>query len=277
MGTINRETNINIREEDLCSDRIWREDHRIRAYETDLHGSLSIPSILNYLQEAAANHAHALGVSTYQIMPQNYTWVLSRLALRMDSHPRWGDPIHVYTWHSGFRGPFALRDFIVTGRDHQCIGAAVSAWLVIDVKTRSPLRRVPSVLDKLKPADIEHPVDNALGKLQRSEGHDQEETFSVRYGDLDLNRHVNNVNYIGWIVSSLSPEILNTFVLMELEINYISEAFAGDEILARYSKTDESPLSLFHVLIRKSDKRELLRAKTAWRYREQAGPLKSRN
>ena len=267
--------NISYQEEDLFSDRIWREDHRIRSYETDLHGSLSIPSICNYLQEAAANHTHALGVSVYQLLPQNFTWVLSRLALRMDCYPGWGDPIRVCTWPSGVRGPFALRDFLMIGKDNKRIGAAVSAWLVIDAKTRLPLRRVQSVLDKLQPpADgiIEHSFDNVLGKLPRSEGHDQEEPFSVRYSDLDVNRHVNNVSYIGWIVASLPPEIFDTAILTELEVNYIAEAFAGDEILARCSKTEEAPLSLLHVLLRKGDGRELLRAKTAWMYRGQAEP-----
>jgi medium-chain acyl-[acyl-carrier-protein] hydrolase len=269
MTDIDGKTTASYAKKVISSDRVWKEDHRIRTYETDPHGGLSVVSVFNYLQEAAENNAHALGVSVRQVIQQHqhYTWVISRMSLKMDAYPGWGDPIRVCTWPSGVRGPFSLRDFLVIGTDDQPIGAAVSAWLLIDAKTRSPLRRVQSVLDKLKAADIEHPLENGLAKLPTSTGYDHEESFLVRYSDLDLNWHVNNVNYINWIVRSLPIRVFEIAVLRSLEVNYIAEAFAGDEVLSKYRKVDEQPLSFLHYLFRKNDGRELLRARTVWNKR----------
>jgi medium-chain acyl-[acyl-carrier-protein] hydrolase len=246
---------------------IWTEDHAIRSYEVDPCGRLTVASFCNYMQEAAANHAHALGVSIQQLIHQNVTWVLSRLALRIHSYPGWGETIRVQTWPSGTRGPFSLRDFRLTGKNDRPLGESVTAWLLIDAKTRLPLRRVPFVSERLPHVKEEHPLSHDLGKLPGLDGHDHEETFRVRRGDLDLNRHVNNVCYIEWVMESLPPDMLDHAVPTDMEVNYIAEAFSGDRVLVRCLKLEGRGLSFLHTVLREGNGQELLRAKTAWRPR----------
>ncbi len=242
----------------------WVEDHVIRSYEVDPRGKLTVVSFCNYMQEAAANHAHALGVSIHQLLHQNVTWVLSRLALRIHSCPEWGETIRVQTWPSGTRGPFSLRDFRLTGGDNRPLGESVTAWLLIDTKTRLPLRRVPFVSERLPHVKAEHPLAHDLGKLPGLDGHDHEQTFRVRHGDLDLNRHVNNVCYIEWVMESFPLDILDNAVLTDMEVNYIAEAFSGERVLARCLKLEGKGLSFLHAISREGNGQELLRAKTAW-------------
>lgn len=245
----------------------WIEDHIVRAYEVDPHGHLSAVSVCNFLQEAAANHARALGVSIYQLASQNITWVFSRLALKVHDHPTWGEPLRVKTWPSGVRGPFALRDFLVTGKDGRPVAASVSAWLLIDTRTRFPLRRVASVLDRLGTVKAAPPLDHDLGKIPALDRIHHEADFTVRYHDLDVNHHVNNVSYVRWVVESLPHKILDSAVLTDLEVNYIAEAFAGDRVRVRSLKTDRGHLSFSHSIIREGDGQELLRARTFWKPR----------
>jgi len=244
---------------------VWTEDHAVRSYEADPRGKLSVVSFCNYLQEAAANHAHALGVSILQLIPRNITWVLSRLALRIHDHPEWRETIRVTTWPSGTRGPFSLRDFRVTGKENRILGESVTAWLLIDIGTRLPLRRVPFVSERLPHVKKEHPLKNDLGKLPGLDGCDNEEVFRVRQGDLDMNRHVNNVSYIEWVMESLPPGTGDHAVLTDLEVNYIAEAFSGDHVVARCRKEDEKGLAFRHVILREKDGLELLRARTVWK------------
>jgi medium-chain acyl-[acyl-carrier-protein] hydrolase len=243
---------------------IWTEDHVVRSYEVDPRGRLTVVSFCNYLQEAAANHAHALGVSIHHLIPQNVTWVLSRLALRIHSCPGWGETIRVQTWPSGSQGPFSLRDFRLTGGNGRPLGESVTAWLLIDAKTRLPLRRVPYVSERLPRVKAEHPLDSDLGKLPLLDGHDHEKAFYVRRGDLDINRHVNNVCYIEWVMESLSVDLHDRAVLTDLEVQYIAEAFSGDRVLARCRKLNGKGLSFLHAVFREGDNQELLRAKTTW-------------
>ncbi len=94
----------NIEDNTLC------RSYTIRSYEVDAGGRLSVPSIFNLLQDAASRHALKLGVAVSQLQANNYTWVLSRIILKMFDYPQWGDTIQIHTWPSGIEGAFALRE-----------------------------------------------------------------------------------------------------------------------------------------------------------------------
>jgi len=248
-----------------CSQtNIWREDYRIRSYEVDCRNRLSILSMFSFMQEAASRHAASLGVSIQQLLAENYTWLLSRLKIKIADHPGWNDQIQVNTWPSGTQQLFALRDFKMNSVDNQIIAAAISAWLVIDLQKRRPVRIAPFV-KRLKPIEGSHVLDNRLDKLPAVNNPVHEKRFVVRYSDLDINQHVNNVKFVEWVVEGIPAARLNTSVPSELEINFLAEAFHEDQILATCSPQDPGNTIFHHSLTRQQDGRELARAITKWR------------
>ncbi|MBN1783740.1 MAG: hypothetical protein JW812_02105, partial [Alphaproteobacteria bacterium] len=125
------------------SDKIWTEDIIVRSYDIDQYGRLSPLPLCDFLLDAAGNHAQKLGLSLHDLQSRQYTWVLSRMILKMDIYPVWRDTITIHTWPSGIEKLFALRDFEITDEQNRVIGAGVSAWLVIDVESRRPVRIKP--------------------------------------------------------------------------------------------------------------------------------------
>jgi acyl-ACP thioesterase len=216
------------------------------------------------MQEAASRHAEALGVSIQQLLLENYTWLLSRLKIKIASFPVWQDRITISTWPSGAQRLFALRDFQLKDKHDQTVAAAVSAWLVLDVEKRRPVRIGPFI-EKLRPLEGQHILPDALDKLPGLEFRTHEKKFVVRYRDLDINQHVNNVSFVEWLVESIPKGVLNTSVLAELEINFMAEAFYEDRILAACHPLDPHNTSFHHSLIRQQDGQELARAVTVWR------------
>jgi acyl-ACP thioesterase len=243
---------------------VRRENYQIRSYEVDCRNRLSILSLFSFMQEAASKHAAALGVSIHQLRAENYTWLLSRLKIKIAAYPGWNDPIQVNTWPSGTQQLFALRDFKMKGADHQTIAAAISAWLVIDLQKRRPVRIAPFV-ERLKPIEGSHVLNDRLDKLPALSNPDHERSFVVRYSDLDINQHVNNVNFVEWLVEGVPAATLNSAVPSELEINFLAEAFYEDQILAACSAQDPDNTTFHHSLTRQQDGRELARARTKWR------------
>lgn len=243
---------------------VWQQTHQIRSYEVDCHHRLAILSIFNFMQEAASRHAEALGVSIQQLLLENYTWLLSRLKIKIASFPVWQDRITISTWPSGAQRLFALRDFQLQDKHDQTVAAAVSAWLVLDVEKRRPVRIGPFI-EKLRPLEGQHILPDALDKLPGLEFRTHEKKFVVRYRDLDINQHVNNVSFVEWLVESIPNGVLNTSVLAELEINFMAEAFYEDRILAACHPLDPHNTSFHHSLIRQQDGQELARAVTVWR------------
>jgi acyl-ACP thioesterase len=237
--------------------------YMVRSYEVDAGGRLSVPSIFNFLQDAASSHALKLGVAVSQLQANNYTWVLSRIILKMDTYPQWGDTIQIHTWPSGIEGAFAFRDFDLR-RDDQTIGKCISAWIIIDTGKRRPVRP-KAFAQQLKPVDKDHVLDQPLAKIPALTEFQSEKQFQVRYHDLDINQHVNNVNYIEWLLECCGDYHLNNAVLSDLSVNFLGEALLHDHVRARCQTLDADRLRLGHDIRRETDGQELIRAQTTWR------------
>ncbi len=240
-----------------------RRSYTVRSYEVDAGGRLSVPSIFNYLQDAASSHALKLGVAVSQLQASNYTWVLSRIILEMYTYPQWGDTIQIHTWPSGIEGAFALRDFDIR-RNDQTIGACISAWIIIDTGKRRPVRP-KAFARQLKPVDKGHVLDQPLTKLPALSEHQIEKLFQVRFHDLDINQHVNNVNYIEWLLECHDYDRLHHSVLSELSVNFLGEALLHEKVRARSNALDSKELVWGHDILRVTDGRELIRAQTTWK------------
>lgn len=243
---------------------ILEQDYVVRSYEVDAGGRLSIPSIFNLLQDAASNHALRLGVSVHQLLAKNYTWVLSRMMLRMDASSAWRDPIRIRTWPSGIQTVFAMRDFEIRNAAGETFASAVSAWIVIDAEKRRPVRPT-SFADQINSIEGLHAFDHSLNKLPRVAAADLKNNFFVRYHDLDINQHVNNVSYIEWLLESIPGFGQEGFALRELEVNFLGEAFKGDQINAMCRQEDPSGTRFSHAIVRAKDQVELVRARTLWK------------
>lgn len=243
---------------------VWKETYQIRTYEVDCCNRLSILSMFNFMQDAASKHAEALGVSVRRLLSENYTWLLARLKIKITSYPGINERIQIATWPSGIHQLFALRDFELRNENDQVIAAAVSAWLVIDVQRRRPVRILPFV-DRLKPIEGRHVLPDTLDKLPGLEKRAYEKKFIARYGDLDVNQHVNNVSLAEWVVEGVPSALQNSSAPVQLEINFLAEAFYEDCILAGCNPQNPDNTVYHHSLIRQQDGRELARARSVWR------------
>ncbi len=242
---------------------IWKEDYIVRSYEIDANGNLSVASIFNLMQNAASNHAHSLGVSVRQLLASNHSWVLSRMLLKIDAYPRWKDRIQVHTWPSGVKGLFALRDFDIKDQYNHTFGACISAWLIIDINKRRPVRISPFV-QRLNPIDGKHVLTEKLEKLPNGKSSGFEQRFRVGFRDIDLNQHVNSARYIEWALESVPESILNTMVLRSLQIDFVAETFFADSVVASCRHVDGKDTVLFHHIRKEDTGQELARAQTVW-------------
>ena len=87
----------------------------------------------------------------------------------------------------------------------------------------------------------------------------------MRLSDLDINQHVNNVNYIEWAVESVPDALWATHRIEHFEIGFHAAGVRGDTVRAtcQMDETPEGPVCL-HRLEREADGRELARARSRW-------------
>ncbi len=214
----------------------FTETYSIHSYEVDTSRKLSFPSLANFLQESASNHAHALHCGYNQLKENNKFWVLSRLLIRMKNAPQWGETISLRTWPKGFDGLLALRDFSICNEAQQEVATASSAWLIIDGTSR----RIQKV-QELFPLDAileEHAIAEPLKKLPAIEGKEITAKVQAVYSNIDMLNHVNNVSYLRWAIDHLPVDKMKMHI-NEVELNFISEAAFDSVCSLVYQKMDE--------------------------------------
>ena len=218
--------------------------YRVRSYETGVRNRLSLPSVCNYLQEAAGEHAEKLGFGILELQQRGISWMLARLHLKLARDVPWGADVKVVTWPSGLKGRLvALRDFRLFAADGDPILEGVSEWLTVDLAAQRIVR--PSEdFARLVPPDV------ARVALAAADGHgkfaalakvDQAARILVRRADHDFNDHVNNVHYVEWALEAL-PESFRSRSVRELDIVFRQAAHAGDELESRVEVVDDANL-----------------------------------
>ena len=242
---------------------VWTDSYAVRAHEVASHGRTSVAAICNWLQETAGNHATHLGWGIEGLMGQGMTWVLSRFHLVLDRAPAWREQVDVTTWPAGALRLFAVREFRIVADGGEELGRATSGWLLISVATRRPIRPPEDVetIGLRTPARV---VDDGFAKLPEPERAQLERAIQVRYADLDMNGHANNVSVIAWSLEALPGEIALGAALSELEVEFRAEALHGDRILVRVQREAGAAHAFRHALVREGDGREIARVRSVW-------------
>lgn len=263
---------------------LWTEPLRVRSYDVDFLHRAKLDALARFFFEAAWNHAEALGVGFSHLAAQKQFWVLSRLAIKIDRCPTWGQNLRLETWPRSSAGILAWRDFEIFSDSGERCAAGASGWLVLDASTRRPqrldklnwsIRSLPTwrALDrdpgkalppKTRPAaaslpgsppgPIDAPSTQPAGVTPL--------TLAVRFSDLDVNHHVNSATYIRWLLDAYPMEFHRAHSPVELEVSYLGETVAGDHVIV--SAEPGSPGEFYHC-IRKSTGEEVCRARLQWR------------
>lgn len=232
----------------------------VRTFDIDYSGRIKLSALLNFLQEAAAQHAARLGVAMDVMAQRDLVWILSRYHIVLSRYPLLGSTVKIKTWPSVRSGTFTLREFEAVD-DRGPMLQATTSWLALDIKKKKPVSIDNMVPDF--PLHSKRAVDDNFAPLPVVERADRETEFPVLQGDLDINRHVNNVVYIQWAVENVAENVLFGSRPAEIEINYRAEAFYGDRIISRTQDSGDEGI-YFHQLFRSYDGKEVARLKTRW-------------
>ncbi|MFW6131650.1 MAG: acyl-[acyl-carrier-protein] thioesterase [Candidatus Aminicenantaceae bacterium] len=242
--------------------KIFKRRFPIQTYDIDFMGKLKLEAMLNFLQESAAEHALKSGLSFNDLLKKNLAWILSRYHIKIDNYPGLGDSIDISTWASKRSGIFTLREYEAFCNNKK-VSAATTSWMAVDLDSKKPVRIEENLPDfPMHSRRVIHDDFNPLSDLKKP---DFELKFPVLKGDLDLNRHVNNVVYIKWAIETVPQEVIFNLKPYRIEINYKNEVFYGDWIKSHTQKIKETRNDEYiHRLIRESDGKEVARLKSTW-------------
>ena len=214
-----------------------RYSFRVRSYECGPDGRATLPTICNYLQEAASLNAATLGFGKddFAAKGENISWVLTRMVVKMSRYPVWNDEVTVETFPRGGRKIVAWRDFEVKDAQGATLGLATTEWMLIDLSSRKIVAVPEKVFAANDPANVPVLGLEPFSKFRFPEGGSGVPPlhFTAMKSQIDLNGHVNNVHYIDWML-----EPCESRCPAEMEIVFRSETFAGDEVRVETAAAD---------------------------------------
>lgn len=240
------------------------ESYTIRTFDIDCQKQLTIPALVRLMQETAMQQVLDLKISVWDLEEYKLAWVLIRKRIEVQRLPLLGEKISIHSYPTGADRVFTYRDFRVYDEAGLEIASASTTWLLMNTQTRQ-MSRIPAELlarfsEYFPPKEtcLPHPLD----QLPAMSHPMADRAYLVGYYDLDFINHLNNVNFVKWMLEALPDETVGLQKLYRMDILFIAEGNLHDEIHTEFEQLDE--FIYLHRLVRYGDKKVLATGRSIW-------------
>ncbi len=225
------------------------------ANESNPEGELALSVLVSNIIEIATAHANSLGIGNPSMSHLGAGWVLSRIAIEMESYPPCNTDYSITTWIEGWNRHFSTRNFCIEGNEGKIYGYARTVWMVLNTETHenfgtSHLNLPPEMISTREcpiPPQGKHTVimpydtpDEAItARVLKANAPETDYTF--KYNDIDFYRHVNTVRYFTILLNQYSLDDFDRNFVKRIELSFLHEGSFGDTVtILRHNHT---PLS----------------------------------
>lgn len=243
------------------SPSIWKEQRVIDAFDVDPLGRLRPQTLFAYLLNSAWNHARGTSYGHEELLARNLMWVLLKVHILIRRPPLWREKIVIETWGKKRVKLYALRDFTVTSGTGEKLVSATSAWTILDRTSGRP-HRFDRKSDTPPWLPGRNELETSFEKVPEAKGGRELARFRVLFSDIDVNLHVNSARYLQWMIDGHSREHLEAMYPGSIELSFLSEALADDQVLVLSAGSESGELC---AVRRAGDSKDLCRGRFEWR------------
>ncbi|ULQ59536.1 hypothetical protein K7I13_13865 [Brucepastera parasyntrophica] len=250
----------------------FSRDYFVHYYEADIKQRLPLTGVVQYFEDVAILDSEQRGYSLDFYETNHSVWIMLKWDIRIHRFPVFGDTVKVSTRVNAMKRFMSDRVFSMTSADGTLLAEGRSNWLYFDTEKRRPI----SVSEEIAANYDVSPETAAsfvtIDDVPAVSRDDIPADFSlisqpitVGYGDIDTNRHVNNIRYISWAFNSVPENIFKGYVPDQLVVQYKKEMLAGmtAELLSLFPDSPGENLSSFHTI--RSPELEFCSVTIKWR------------
>ncbi len=218
---------------------IFSDTYRTSFAQIGTHDVLTNKSILSILENIADSHSVYGHFTFSDIAKYNLTWVILNWKLQVLKKIKANTEIKVETWCRNLSKIFSYRDFRIFDENGNLCAIATSKWCLVDTTTS----KITSMPEDLRRKYILHDEsvfeeENVSKILLPSDDPIASDTYKIRKFDLDLNKHVHNLNYLSIAYEVLPEAIYDGDEFNNVEIVYKRELKYGDTIKSCLYRND---------------------------------------
>ena len=228
----------------------YSEKHQIPYYECDTTRYLQIPTMVKMLIKISGAQSEKLGVSDEYMASLGLGWIILQHDLEIKRMPEAGETITLTTEAESYNKFFCYRNFWIHDEAGEECAVMETTFAVMDMKERKMGSVSESIIAPFESDKIKRIKRGE--KISPVEASIAEKNYTVRFYDIDANKHVNNAVYLDWVVDVLDAEFLMTHVPEKISIKFNKEVRYGEEITSSY-EWDESELISRHLITAKGE------------------------
>ena len=243
--------------------KIYTKTYDINYSDVDPNLKCRISYILNFICDVGTNQSEVLGDTIEKLTNKDYVWVFYKYDVQMYSYPSYREKISITTEPFGFKKFYAYRKYTIKNEQGELIGEAVALFFLISISRRRPIR-IPKEEYELYDLDLED-SDYEMDDITTGSLEENVKEFKVRYGDIDSNRHVNNVKYVEWAIESAPYEVIENYKIGRVKVIFEKETVYGDDIKVSCSlvSNDEHKVITSHIITNNEGK-EITKLELQW-------------
>ncbi len=204
-------------------------------YESDfdVNKTVKLRRIMEFMQDLATTHADKLGFGWNSMNDNGLFWVMSKVKIvfhkQSDRNVR---RFKLYTWPVKPDRLYVERRFEAVDDQGENLFSATTVWMIVERDTRKIASR--EAVARFYNADFDDApcgADVSFARIRRDCDYLLKYERTIRRSDLDLNRHVNNTNYVDYASDALA----DADTVSQAEITYNRELLLND-CVSVYSK-----------------------------------------
>lgn len=243
---------------------IFQFEHTVPYFAVDENLKMKETYVFDLLLEVANRHGQFVNRGVKELIGSNMTWMMYKWRIKFVRRPSATEKISIRTWPSTFQKIKASREYELVDENGEVLVYGSSIWVLIDLEKGKPMMipddfRETFGLEKDAKAFFKN-----FDKFRYDVESSSVETFKVRRSDIDMNHHVNSVNYLEWMLETVEPSGKN---LDEIEIYYVNQAKYGDIIsseLAFIEESEEEDIYIHRIYV-KGEEEVYTYGKSTWR------------
>lgn len=211
--------------------------------------------LLSILEDIACKHSDSVKFGINEIPITHFTWVLLAWKVEIKKRVTYGTKIKVRTWPKPARKIYTYRDFEVSDENGNIVAIATSKWALVNV-INDALAKIPDeIIGLYSPNDNNIFDKEEIDKLEDPKSYTNEYVYTVQRRDIDVNKHVHNLNYLSLAYEALPENIYFSSECNHIEIMYKKSIKLGNTVKALYSNIDNA-----HFVTIKSEDESVLHA-----------------
>ena len=218
-------------------------EHKARVDIGKVNGNSFITNkgMLSLLENVACMHSDEAGYGIREIPITHLSWVQLNWRVQILRRLVYGEEVTIKTWARDATKITTLRDFEVIDKDGKTVCIATTKWTLTNIDTKGITKITEDMISKYNPDTKIIMPDFEFKKLKEPENFTSEYVYTTQRRDIDVNKHVHNLNYLDFAYEALPEEIYEETLSNDfnnIEIMYKNAVRFGDTSKCLYSFSD---------------------------------------